>query len=238
VNCGCTLSTSGRVVELPKRLRPRFLYGLPNPELNSILSTAKHCKFTRPAVMIHQGDPAERFFLLTHGRGRHFVMTPEGKKIVLQWLTAGQIFGGAALLSRSIPYIASTELLSDSCALLWDRQTIREFVCRCPELLDNALSISVTEHLAWMVSSQVSLTSDDARGRIAHLLLSLACGIGVVQNDGIGLEIKNEDLAAGANVTPFTASRVLNEYQRAGALSKRRGKVVLQKPELLLVSQD
>lgn len=236
MNCGCTVSTSGRVVELPKRLRPRFLYGLPNTELDSILCTAKHCTFARTSVVIHQSDPAERFFLLTSGRGRYFVTTSEGKKIVLQWLTAGQIFGGAALLSNSIPYLASTELLPNSCALVWERRTIREFVCRCPELLDNALSISVTEHLAWMVSSQVSLTCDDARGRIARLLLSLACGIGVVQGDGIELEIKNEDLAAGANVTPFTASRILTQYQRAGALNKRRGKLVLRKPELLMIS--
>ena len=195
---------------------------------------AKHRRFTASSVVLHQGDPAERLFLLTSGQGRHFVTTNEGRKIPLHWLTAGQIFGGAALLANSILYLASTELISDSCALVWDRQTIRALISRCPELLDNALSISVTEHIAWMVASQVSLTSDDARGRIAHYLLSLACGIGVVSHDGIELKINNEDLAAGANVTPFTASRVLSQWQRAGVLTKRRGKLVLRKPRTLV----
>ena len=161
--------------------------------------------------------------------------TNEGRKIPLHWLTAGQIFGGAALLANSIPYLASTELLSDSCALVWDRQTIRALIPSCPELLDNVLSISVTEHLAWMLATQVSLTCNDARGRIAHYLLSLACGIGVVGSDGTELQIKNEDLAAGTNVTPYTASRILSQWQRAGVLTKHRGKVILRKPELLLI---
>lgn len=233
VNCGCTLSTSGRVVGLPKQLRPRLLSGLSNAELNAILSDAKHRRFTASSVVLYQGDPAERLFLLTSGLGRHFVTTNEGKKIPLHWLTAGQIFGGAALVAARIHYLASTELLSDSCALVWDRQTIRALISRFPEVLDNALSISVTEHIAWMVASQVSLTSDDARARIAHYLLSLACGIGVLSPEGIELQIKNEDLAAGANVTPFTASRTLSQWQRVGMLTKRRGKVVLRKAELL-----
>ena len=237
MNCGCTLSTGGgRVVGLPKQLRPRLLSGLSKAELNAVVSDAKHRRFTASSVVLHQGDPAERLFLLTSGQGRHFVTTNEGRKIPLHWLTAGQIFGGAAIVATPIHYLASTELLSDSCALFWDRQTIRALISRCPSLMDNALSISVTEHIAWMVASQVSLTSDDARGRIAHYLLSLACGIGVVSPDGIELQIKNEDLAAGANVTPFTASRTLSQWQRAGVLTKRRGKVVLRKPELLLIT--
>lgn len=236
MKCGCTLSTGGHVVGLPKQLKPRLLSGLSKAELNAALSHAKHRRFTASSVVLHQGDHAERLFLLTSGQGRHFVTTNEGRKIPLHWLTAGQIFGGAALLANSIPYLASTELLSDGCAFVWDRQTIRKLVYRCPQLLDNTLSISVTEHLAWMLATHLSLTCDDARGRIAHLLLSLACGIGVVGNDGIELQIKNEDLAAGANVTPFTASRVLSQWQRAGVLAKRRGRLVLRKPELLLVS--
>jgi len=37
-----------------------------------------------------------------------------------------------------------------------------------------------------------------------------------------------------ANVTPFTASRLISEWQRSHALEKRRGKGVLWSPERLL----
>jgi len=187
-------------------------------------------------VVVHQSDPAERFFLLTSGQGRHFVMTNAGRKTLLRWLTAGQIFGAATTLPDPTTYLASTELLTDSCALVWDRKTIRELISRSPKLLENLFSILATEHIAWLVAAQVSLTGDDARGRIAHFLLSLACGVGIGTPEGIELPIKNEDLANVANVTPFTASRAVSQWQRAGVLTKRRGKLVLRKPELLLVS--
>jgi CRP-like cAMP-binding protein len=100
-------------------------------------------------------------------------------------------------------------------------------------LLDNALSIAVTEHIAWLVAANSSLSLDDATGRIAHMLVSLACGIGKDVPDGVEIQVDNEDLAAGANVTPFTVSRALKAWQRKGVLTKGRGKVVLRRPELL-----
>jgi CRP-like cAMP-binding protein len=79
--------------------------------------------------------------------------------------------------------------------------------------------------------------SDDAVGRIANLLLSLASGIGKVCPDGVEIPVGNEELAAGANVTPFTVSRTLSEWQREGILTKGRGKLLLQRPELIMSSQ-
>jgi CRP-like cAMP-binding protein len=162
------------------------------------------------------------------------VITSEGRKIVLQWLTAGQIFGGAAILSTPFQYLANMELVSDGCAFVWERKTIRELLSRYPALWDNALSIAVTENITWSTAAHISLSSDDAHGRVAHLLVSLASAIGKATAAGVEMSITNEDLAEGANVTPFTVSRCLSDWQRARILTKRRGKVVLRKPELLL----
>jgi CRP/FNR family transcriptional regulator, nitrogen oxide reductase regulator len=206
---------------------------LSKADLNFVLSVAKHRQFRASTVALHEGDPAERGFLLTSGHGRQFVTTKDGRRISLLWLTAGQTFGGNAIVAGPMRHFGSTELLSESCALMWDRQTIRELVFRYPILLDNALSIAATEYIASLISTQVSLSSNDARRRIAQLLASLACGIGKVTSDGVELQVTNEDLASGANVTLFTVSRFLGEWQRAGVLTKGRGYVVLRKPELL-----
>jgi CRP-like cAMP-binding protein len=184
-------------------------------------------------VIVHEEDPAERLFLLTSGRGRHFVLTRDGRKILLHWLTAGQIFGGAAITPSPSAYFASTEVLSASCAIVWDRKTARELVVRIQKLLDNAFSIAVTEHIAWLIGARVGLGSDDAQSRVAHLLLSLACGIGKTSTDGVEIPVVNEDLASGANITQFTVSRILRKWQREGIVRKGRGRVILRQPELL-----
>jgi hypothetical protein len=41
-------------------------------------------------------------------------------------------------------------------------------------------------------------------------------------------------LADAANITVFTASRLISEWQRTRALVKRRGKILLQSPDWLL----
>jgi CRP-like cAMP-binding protein len=187
VNCVCKFSPGSQNASLPDGLRPRFLSGLPKAELEAVLSVAKHRQFRASSVIINQEDPAERFFLLTSGQGRHFVITSEGRKILLHWLIPGQIFGGAAILSTPSQYLASSEVLADSCALVWERQTIREIVSCSPALLDNALSIAVTENIAWDIAAHVSLSADDAHGRVAHLLVSLANPIGKVTHNGVDL---------------------------------------------------
>jgi CRP-like cAMP-binding protein len=199
-----------------------------------ILSLARHQQFKAPSVIIHQGDAAERLCLLTSGQGAHFVLTNKGDKVLLHWLTAGQIFGGAAMLSVPCQYLANTEVQTESCALVWNRPVIRELVSRFPLLMDNTLSIAVTEHIALFMAARISLSVDDARSRVARLLTSLACGIGKNRPDGIEIQIGNEDLSAGANVTPYTVSRYLAEWERGGILTKGRGKVLLHRPELLL----
>jgi len=236
VNCGCKLLPENGVSDLPPALRPRFLSGLPKAALGSVLSVAKHRRFRASSVIIHEEDTAERLFLLTSGNGRHFVITGDGRKILLHWLRAGQIFGGAAILSTPYQYLANTEVLTESCALVWDRLTIRGLASTLPALLDNALSIAVTENIAWSTAAHVSLSSNNAHGRVAHLLLSLASAIGEATKDGIEMNVWNEDLAEGANVTPFTVSRCLRGWERAGIVAKRRGKILLRKPELLLAA--
>jgi CRP-like cAMP-binding protein len=234
MKCSCKLLPDKRVGGLPAGLQPRFLSGLPAADLDVILSSASHRKFPARSVILHEGDPAERIYVLASGLGRHFVLRSDGRKVFLYWLTVGQIFGGFAMLSGPSNYIASTEVLADSCALVWDKQTIRELVSRYPILLDNALSIAGTEQFAWLMEAYVSLSSDSAIGRIAHKLVSLACGVGRKGPDGIEIRVGNEDLATAANVTPFTVSRALAKWQREGVVKKFRGKIFLRKPDLLM----
>ena len=151
----------------------------------------------------------------------------------MHWVTAGQIVGGAALLSTPGRYLASTELSSDGCSLVWERETIREFVLRFPILLDNALSISITEHIEQLVAANTSVNSGEI-GRIAQLLISLASGVGRVSSDGIEIPVKKDHLADAASVNEYTLSLTLEEWERDGVLTQGPGTIVLRRPELLI----
>ena len=159
-------------------------------------------------------------------------MTEDGQKILLNWLVPGDILGGYAMLATPTSYLVSTETLKDSGALMWDHVTIRGLVGRCPRLLENGLFIA-SDYLAWYLTANIALACHPARQRLAQVLVSLTTGIGRRVSDGIELDVTNEELANAANVTLFTASRILNQWQRQGAVVKSRGKVLLLSPERL-----
>jgi len=209
--------------------RSRFLEGLTMSDRATVLAAATLRHMRANSVAVRQGDPADYLFLIIKGRARHFYITPEGKKIVLLWLTEGQIFGGSALLSAPIEYLVGTEILGDSSLLMWPRRTIRAIASQMPRVLDNALSVA-TDYLTWYLAAHSSLVSHTAEQKLAHVLITLAHGFGSKTSAGTSLELTNEQLANAANVTPFTASRILASWQRNGAVVKTRGKLLLRSP--------
>jgi CRP-like cAMP-binding protein len=50
----------------------------------------------------------------------------------------------------------------------------------------------------------------------------------------VELDITNEQLSSLADVGVFTASRLLSEWERRGAIVKQRGKIRIHEPEKLL----
>jgi CRP-like cAMP-binding protein len=215
-------------------LKSRFLDGFHPGDLKLVLAAARQRHFLPNSVVLNQGHPADHLFLLTRGRARFFFNTREGKKIILHWLTPGEIFGGMALLSIPSPYLVSTETLKDSSTLVWDRATLRNLAVRYPRLLENALLIA-SDYMAWYLADHAALISQTARQRLARTLVCLAETIGNKCSDGFEFDATNEELAGAANVTPFTASRLLSEWQKNHAVIKRRGKIVLRSPERLFL---
>jgi CRP/FNR family transcriptional regulator, nitrogen oxide reductase regulator len=219
-----------------RNIEPRFLDGLSPLDRKTVLSAAKQRRYLANSVMINQGVPADHIFLLTSGRARYFYVTPDGRKVILIWLPPGEIFGAAALLPRHEEYLVSTEAVKPSTVLVWDRATIRSLVARYPRLADNALSIMFDYFVAYR-AIHVSMTCNSARQRLAQVLANLGTGIGQKVAGGIELDVRNEELANEANVTPFTASRLMREWQQQGILRKTRGKVLLRSPERLFLQE-
>ena len=219
--------------------RVKLFQGLNRAERHAILTAGSYRHFPHHAVVTHQGDPADRLCLLLRGSARFFFLAPDGKKIYLHWLAPGEIFGAASLLTDAANFIVSTEVASDSHAIVWHKSLIRSLVHVYPRLLENVLSLAC-DYLVWYVATHLSLVAYSARERLAHVLVSLSEGIGQRTPNGIRIDITNEQLANTANVTLFTASRILSQFQRDGALVKARGKILISRPERLWAhaSQD
>lgn len=213
-----------------------FLDGLDPLALDAVLSAATQRDFRAGSVIANQGDPANHLFLLTKGRARLSFTTWGGKEILLVWLAPGQILGAAALLSKPCFYLVTTEAAEDSTVLAWDRPTIRQLAKCHPQILENAI-LTAAEYLAWYCATHAALITESAQQRLSQVVLCLAQVIGRKVPGGVELDVINEELASAANITPFTASRLLSNWQRKGIIAKRRGKIVLRSPDRLFPSK-
>src|SRR5882757_335070 len=84
-------------------------------------------------VIVRQDDPADSFYLLTHGRARALKVKPDGEEIPLGSLKPGDSFGEAALADggmRSATVRCSTAVD----VLRIDRKDFLELVEKVPDL--------------------------------------------------------------------------------------------------------
>jgi CRP-like cAMP-binding protein len=211
-----------------------LLKGLKQHEMQVILAAARTRRFPAKSVMTSQGQPADHLLLLWKGRARYFFETPNGKKLIMRWITPGHAFGGAALATRASSYLLNTETVRDSVVLIWDGSTIRGLARHFPQILENAI-VSAVDYLSWYIAAHAALCSETARQRLASVLLGYTSSIGERVPGGIEFDITNEELANAANITPYTTSRILSEWRKSGAIRKQRRKIFVRSTERLFL---
>jgi CRP-like cAMP-binding protein len=215
------------------KLAPKFLEGLSTAECAVVLAATTPRRLRANTVVAREGDRADAMFLLLEGRARHFTMTREGEKLVVDWISPGNVIGIAALLKKRTRYLVSSESVVDSTVLEWKHDVILPLARRSPALLENALAICA-DYLARYRDLHIAVSYDTADKRVARVLDRMIREIGHKVSGGIELKISNEELAHEASVTVFTVSRLLSEWKRKGFLAKGRGTIVLHLPVQLL----
>ncbi len=221
-----------RVLGIDPPIQSRLLEGLSVEEIAAVIGAAAAEQFAAGAVIFDQTHLAERMFLLTDGRARYFFISHDGQRILLPWLVPGDVAGVRAVLSQPMHYHVSLEALKDSRFLVWDRRTLRHLTIRYPKFLRNLLFIADI-YLSWFLTAHIALTCFTARQRCASVLQSIAMTIGKKIEEGIEVEITNEELADASATSLFEASRFLSDWRRSGAILKKRGSIVVRSMSLL-----
>jgi CRP/FNR family transcriptional regulator, nitrogen oxide reductase regulator len=216
---------SARVIDLA----PEFLHGLAPDDVANVLQAGMLRRFPARSIIATEGHPADEIFLILYGRARAFTTTRKGEKVLLLRIPPGDPSGGRALLARPTEYLVSTEAVTDCSALVWSRSSILLLTKKFPILLENALMIA-SEYFAVLRDLLVAASHHTASERIAQVLANLSREMGRTSFEGTVLNVSNEDLANEANVTIFTVSRTLGEWQRKGLVVKRRGQIVVRSP--------
>jgi CRP-like cAMP-binding protein len=225
--------TSSQMAAILTELKPRFLGGLTEVEGQAVLRAADRKQFSANSVITSEGDPATHLYLMLDNGVRFYTVSPQGRKLVVRWVPAGDLVGPVALVGEPVQYVLSTEAVKKSSALVWDLDTIRSLAAMYPRLMENALLVANDYVVLFKILHVVAHTRS-APQRLAQVLGYLGKEMGQKIPGGVELQIRNEELAQEANVTIFTVSRLMREWQLKGLLQKSRGKVLLRSPEKLI----
>jgi len=211
----------------------RFFTGLEKNETSVILAAATRRKFKEGEIVARADDPASHLFLVRDGSVDYYVMTSDGREILLRRLVSGNIFGVGAFLSQPVGYVGTSKAVHNSEVFVWEHTVVRQLTKTYPRLGENALR-TVLRYVALFAERHIALVSKPAQERLAFALTSLGSRVGHIVPAGVEIDIKNEDLASLADVSFFTASRFLQDWERKGAVEKSRGKVLIRCPEKLI----
>ena len=204
--------------------------GLDESKVRAIVAAANRRKYNARQIILQSPETASHLFLLISGRARDYFLTNKGQRLLVRWLDIGAVFGLQSLGQGSRTYDINTDMVRAGEILVWQRDTIQQIAVENPAVFANALTMAM-DYLVHYHSIHMGLASHTAEQRLARALLGLTESPG--RESGVQIDIKNKHLADMANVTFFTASRILSSWHRSGLIVKSRGKIVLRSRERL-----
>jgi len=157
----------------------------------------------------------------------------DGSETILHLVGAGEFVGlVAALADRPLP--ASAQAIGPTVVLWLPGDRFRAFLLRYPEVALAVMGL-MAGRLHEIQNRFHDVSTARVEGRLARLLLHLAGRAGRRTPEGVVLllPLTRAELAELCGTRLYTVSRVLNEWQRAGAIRLARRRVVILRPDLL-----
>lgn len=191
---------------------------------DSLETLAKACKkvfVEKGEFLFLQDDPSDKAYLVRSGLISIILESLDGRKLVINEMQAGNLFGEVGLLTvhnRSSSAIARV----DSELLAIPQQTLLKVLDEEPALVRRMLEMTANR-LRDSTERESALAFLDARGRLARLLLVL----GRQELEKGYITISQEELAERTGQTRQTVAKALGRWRRAGWVITGRGRIML-----------
>jgi len=137
--------------------------------LNHLVKILKHQHVKRDAVIVHEGEVSEYFYVILTGKAKVIIKNNENREFIISFLKAGEFFGEMGMLDnerRSATVVAMT-----SCELfLIGKSDFEAFLASNYEIVRYMLK-SFSHRMRTVIRKIESLAMMDVYGRVARILL-------------------------------------------------------------------
>jgi len=202
--------------------------GLDAAALDDILGHAQPFRIPKGDVAFRQGEPAEKFFLLLHGRLKVNRLNAHGQQMVVRFVNPDDMFG-VAMAIQSPTYPGTATAAVDSLALVWPNSAWVGMISRYPALAVNTMR-ALGARLQDSQQRILDLSTQKVEQRIAGAVLQLAQQAGRKSSEGtrIDFPLSRQDLAEMTASTLHTVSRTLSAWEAFGLVECGRQSLVVR----------
>jgi CRP-like cAMP-binding protein len=201
---------------------------LTQAEVEELLREANSARFAKNTHVFDQGEDALQFHVLLHGHLRVEKTTPHGQRIVVRYISPGELFGVAQAMGLR-HYPATAIAAVDSVVLSWQATAWQRLAARFSTLAENTMR-TIGRRLQDTQARVMEMSGAQVKQRIAHALLRLAKQAGRKVDGGVEIDfpISRQNLAEMTGTTLHTVSRTLSGWEHRGLVESGRHRIVLR----------
>lgn len=172
----------------------------------------------------------DKIFILKTGRVEIYQLTPDGKKIVVDILTPGNVFGDLGVDEPNENFVEAT---ANSFVCVMKKTEFFDTVIKNPQVAN----VLVKELFTKIVESGkqiAALASDNLLTKIKNLLMRLSKKYGEEKGSEITISTKftHEQLAEMIGISRPTMTELLNKLEKQGFI-RREDKLISYNPQKL-----
>jgi CRP/FNR family cyclic AMP-dependent transcriptional regulator len=193
-------------------------------------------KYRKGEMIFHEGEPAERLFLIERGRVKLSISSPSGQDMLIGVIGRGNIFGELAIIDRGSRAM-DARAMEDSTVFALSSDVFWTMLENRPALARRLLEL-MARRLRRADQTSQDLIFFDAPTRLARKLLQLAEDHGEPLGRGeairITVRMTQEEVAQFIGVSRESANRLVGSFSGRGWIDWNDGHPVILHPEALL----
>jgi CRP/FNR family transcriptional regulator, cyclic AMP receptor protein len=207
----------------------RLLSELPADLPTKLFAKAKRVRLAAGQILFRTGSPGEGCYRVEDGLLKVMMVSSSGAERILVFLGPGAIVGELSTID-GLPRSATVMAIRDATLSLLSRAEFEAFSEQHPEVYKSLVKI-LAQRLRETDTVVAASSFLSLKGRVARTMLELAGHFGQEVGPGrivIRQKIKQNDLAAMADIARENVTRVLNDWQRHKVLSRLSGYYCLE----------
>jgi len=188
---------------------------LSNRQRQELASIAARLNVPRRTIVYREHTPAESVFIVAHGVVKAFRDLPSGKRPVLAFHFAEDIFG----LAENGFYVNTLQAVTDVSLFRMPLEVLTETLAGDAQLQLQFL-VKVTHELRESQRHTIAIGRRDAVGRVASLLRTLADNTARAEQSGtIDIPMTRSDIAGYLGLSLEAVSRACRRLEQSGIVN-------------------